>query len=108
MQSTIATAQLESFNPATGELVGAVDITPPEDVQGVVDAVAALQPAWGALTLAERARYLERAGQILLEDADEIRDLIVREQGKPRNEAFSMELLPTIDALKWIAAARPR
>src|SRR5207245_7253400 len=31
--------------------------------------------------------------------------LIVREQGKPRNEAFSMEVLPTIDALHWIARA---
>ena len=29
----------------------------------------------------------------------------MREQGKPRNEAFSMEVLPTIDALRWIARA---
>ena len=29
-----------------------------------------------------------------------------REQGKPRNEAFSMEVLPTIDALRWIAQRR--
>jgi acyl-CoA reductase-like NAD-dependent aldehyde dehydrogenase len=105
MQATIATAQLESFNPATGEPVGAVPITLPEDVQGVVDAVASLQPAWAALTLEKRARSLERAGQLVLEEADEIRDLIVREQGKPRNEAFSMEILPTIDALHWIAGA---
>ena len=42
---------------------------------------------------------------MLLDESDEIRDLIVREQGKPRNEAFAMELLPTIDALNWIAKA---
>ncbi|HTU85193.1 MAG TPA: aldehyde dehydrogenase family protein [Solirubrobacteraceae bacterium] len=105
MQATIATDQLESFNPATGELVGSVPITAPEDVQGVVDSVASLQPAWGALPLSERGRYLQRAAQLLLEDADEIRDLIVREQGKPRNEAFAMEILPTVDALNWIAGA---
>ncbi len=29
----------------------------------------------------------------------------MREQGKPRNEAFTMELLPTIDSLRWIARA---
>ena len=51
----------------------------------------------------DRARYLERAAQVLIDESDEIRDLIVREQGKPRNEAFSMEILPTIDALNWIA-----
>jgi acyl-CoA reductase-like NAD-dependent aldehyde dehydrogenase len=105
MHATIATAQLESFNPATGERVGAVRTTAPEDVQSVVDAVAAVQPAWGATTLEQRGRYLERAAQVVLEECDEIRDLIVREQGKPRAEAFSMELLPTIDALGWIAKA---
>ena len=50
-------------------------------------------------------RYLERASQVLLDQDDDIRDLLAREQGKPRTEAFSMEVLPTIDALQWIARA---
>jgi acyl-CoA reductase-like NAD-dependent aldehyde dehydrogenase len=105
MEATTATAtvQLESFNPATGELVGAVPVTPPDDVQSVVDAVADVQPAWAALSLEERGRYLERAAQVVLEHDDDIRDLIAREQGKPRAEAFAMEVLPTVDALGWIA-----
>ena len=96
-------ASIESFNPATGELLGSVPAMPPPEVQGVVDAVAKVQPFWAQLTLADRARYLERAAQVVIDDGDEIRDLIVREQGKPRVEAFSMEVLPTIDALRWIA-----
>jgi acyl-CoA reductase-like NAD-dependent aldehyde dehydrogenase len=103
MDTATATTQLESFNPATGEPIGKVQITAPGDVQAVVDAVAAAQPAWAQLTLAERGQHLERAARVLLDESDEIRDLIVREQGKPRNEAFSMEILPTIDALGWIA-----
>jgi succinate-semialdehyde dehydrogenase/glutarate-semialdehyde dehydrogenase len=103
--ATTAISQLESFNPATGELVGAVPVTAPDDVQGVVDAVVAAQPAWAGLTLEERGAVLQRAAHVVLEAADEIRDLIVREQGKPRNEAFSMEILPTVDALGWIAHA---
>jgi succinate-semialdehyde dehydrogenase/glutarate-semialdehyde dehydrogenase len=99
------TSQLESFSPATGALVGAVQTTTPEDVQSVVDAVAAVQPEWAALSLKQRARYLERAAQVVLDEDDDIRDLIVREQGKPRAEAFAMEVLPTVDALKWIARA---
>jgi len=98
-----ATRQLESFNPATGELIGSVPVTAPEDVQAVVDAVASVQPFWAELTLEDRARYLERAAQVLIDESDDIRDLIVAEQGKPRNEAFAMEVLPTIDALTWIA-----
>src|SRR5207237_6394548 len=98
-------AQLKSLNPATGEQLGSVPIIPPDQVQPLVDAVAKVQPFWAQLTLADRARYLERAAQVVIDEGDEIRDLIVREQGKPRNEAFSMEVLPTIDALNWIADA---
>jgi acyl-CoA reductase-like NAD-dependent aldehyde dehydrogenase len=103
--SATATAQLESFDPLTGGRIGAVPVTAPDDVGAVVDAVAKVQPFWAQLTLAARARYLERAAQVLIDEADEISDLIVREQGKPRNEAFSMEVLPTIDALHWVARA---
>jgi acyl-CoA reductase-like NAD-dependent aldehyde dehydrogenase len=108
MELAAAAAVLESFNPATGERLGSVALTPPEAVQSVVDEVAIVQPFWAQLTLGDRARYLERAAQVLIDEGDEIRDLIVSEQGKPRNEAFSMELLPTIDALHWIARAGPR
>jgi acyl-CoA reductase-like NAD-dependent aldehyde dehydrogenase len=103
-----ASATLESFDPATGARIGAVPVTAPEDVQAVVDAADSVQPFWSQLTLRDRARYLERAGQVLLDESDEIRDLIVSEQGKPRNEAFAMELLPTIDALHWIAGEGQR
>jgi succinate-semialdehyde dehydrogenase / glutarate-semialdehyde dehydrogenase len=105
MTTTAPPDQLESFNPATGERLGGVHVTPPEEVQAVVDAVAKVQPFWAQLRLDDRARYLERAAQVLIDESDEIRDLIVHEQGKPRNEAFAMEVLPTIDALTWIARA---
>jgi succinate-semialdehyde dehydrogenase/glutarate-semialdehyde dehydrogenase len=84
-----------------------VPVTPPDQVQAVVAQVAAVQPIWAQLPLGDRARYLERAAQVVIDEGDEIRDLIVREQGKPRNEAFSMEVLPSIDALHWIARAGP-
>jgi acyl-CoA reductase-like NAD-dependent aldehyde dehydrogenase len=103
LEAATATGRLESFNPATGELLGAVSITAPEDVEAVVGSVAEVQPFWAQLTLEDRARYLERTAQVLIDESDEIRDLIVREQGKPRSEAFTMEVLPTIDALTWIA-----
>src|SRR5271167_374536 len=56
----IAAAQLESFNPATGQRIGAVDVTSPGDVQAIVDSVAKVQPLWAQLTLEDRARYMER------------------------------------------------
>jgi acyl-CoA reductase-like NAD-dependent aldehyde dehydrogenase len=103
VEAATATATLESHSPSDGRSLGSVAVTSPQDVQPVVDAVGRLQPFWAQLTLAERGRYLQRAAQVLIDESDQIRDLLAAEQGKPRNEAFSMELLPTIDALGWIA-----
>ena len=98
-----ATGQLESFDPATGELVGSVPTITPEQVQSVVDEVAAVQPFWAQLPLSDRARYMRRTAQVIIDSLDEITALLSREQGKPRNESYVMELIPTIDALHWIA-----
>ena len=95
--------RLDSFNPATGELVGSVPTLAPEDVQAVVDDVTSVQPFWALLPLSDRARYMRRAAQAIIDDLDGIATLLSREQGKPINESYVMELLPTIDALHWIA-----
>ncbi len=99
---------LESFNPATGELVGSVETITPEQVQGVVDDVAEVQPFWAQLSLEDRARYMRRTADVLLDDIDEVAELLTREQGKPRTESYTMELLPTIDSLRWIAENGPK
>src|SRR3954454_8645612 len=108
VQTAPSTSTLESFNPATGELVGSVPTIVPEEVQGVVDDVARIQPAWAELPAKTRARYMRRAAEVLLDEIDEIADLLVDEQGKPRTEAYTMELLTTVDALHWIAKAGPK
>src|SRR3954462_455050 len=107
-QAPPSQSTLESFNPATGELVGSVATITPDQVQAVVDDVARIQPAWAELSLQDRARYMKRAADALLDDIDEIAELLVQEQGKPRAEAYTMELLPTVDALHWCAKAGPK
>ncbi|HVC06342.1 MAG TPA: aldehyde dehydrogenase family protein [Solirubrobacterales bacterium] len=107
-QSPPAQSTLESFNPATGELVGSVATITPDQVQAVVDDVARIQPVWAELGLAGRGRYMRRSADALLDEIDEIADLLVAEQGKPRTEAYTMELLPTVDALHWCAKAGPK
>ena len=98
-------AELGSFNPATGELIGSVPTLTPAKVQGVVDDVAEVQPFWAQLSLDDRARYMRRAADVLLDELDELARLLTREQGKPIVESYTMELLPTIDALTWVADA---
>src|SRR5215218_7030427 len=96
---------LESFNPATGELIGTVETITPEQVQSVVDDVAEVQPFWAQLSLVDRARYMLRAADALVADMEEVASLLTREQGKPLAESYVMELIPTIDALHWCAKA---
>ena len=50
---------------------------------------------------------MRRAADALLDEIDDLSELLASEQGKPRTEAYAMELLPTIDALHWCAEAGP-
>ena len=79
----------------------------PSEVQAVVDDVAEVQPFWAQLSLADRARYMRRAADVLVDEMEEVADLLTREQGKPITESYVMELIPTIDALHWCADAGP-
>jgi acyl-CoA reductase-like NAD-dependent aldehyde dehydrogenase len=62
-----APAELQSYSPTTGELLGAVPTITPDQVQAVVDDVAGVQPFWAQLSLNDRARYLRRTAQVLLD-----------------------------------------
>jgi acyl-CoA reductase-like NAD-dependent aldehyde dehydrogenase len=101
------TAELESFSPIDGARLGAVPTVTPADVQSVVDDVASVQPFWAQLPLSDRARYMRRAGQAIIDQLDDLAALLTREQGKPLAESYVMELVPTIDCLRWLADAGP-
>jgi acyl-CoA reductase-like NAD-dependent aldehyde dehydrogenase len=97
------TAQLTARDPATGAAIGAVAITAPEQVEQVVEAVAKVQPLWALLRVKDRARYMTRMAQAVIDDFDELQEALGREQGRPRAEIGALELLAAIDALRWIA-----
>ena len=99
---------LESFNPATGELVGSVETIDPGRGPGGGRRRRRGAAVLGA-ALARRPRPATCAGppRSWSADIEEVADLLTREQGKPITESYTMELIPTIDALRWIAEAGP-
>jgi acyl-CoA reductase-like NAD-dependent aldehyde dehydrogenase len=106
MASTIqntAQRRLVARNPATGAELGRVTQTPPERIDEVVGAIAKVQPLWALLRVSDRARYMRRMAQAVIDEFDELTDALVAEQGRPRAEIATLELLAAIDALKWIA-----
>jgi succinate-semialdehyde dehydrogenase/glutarate-semialdehyde dehydrogenase len=92
-----------AIDPATGELLGSVIVTAPAEVADVVAQVTKVQPLWALLRLEDRARYMRRMAQAIVDELDELREAIAREQGRPRTEVAALELLVAIDALKWVA-----
>jgi acyl-CoA reductase-like NAD-dependent aldehyde dehydrogenase len=100
--------RLESVSPATGDVLGSVRITPPKEVAAAVEGAAGAQRLWRALRIADRARYMQRAAQAVIDEADELTQLVCREQGRPRAEAELMELVPAIESLQWLAEHGPK
>jgi succinate-semialdehyde dehydrogenase/glutarate-semialdehyde dehydrogenase len=103
-----ATGELRVVNPATLQVVGSVPATDPAHVQELVAEAGYAQERWGETTLAERAALLDRLTEIVLDRADEIADTVVAETAKPRTEAFTSELFPAADALRFLARSTPR
>ncbi len=106
-QQAAEPASLESFSPASGELLGSVQVTAPREVAAAVDAAAGAQRLWRSLRLRDRARYMQRAAQAVIDEADELAALLGSEQGRPRAEAEIMELLVAIETLQWLAEHGP-
>src|SRR5438067_4412623 len=104
VSETAAQASLEIRDPARGEILGSVRATQPDRVPELERAVAKLQPLWALLRVSDRARYMDRMAQAVIDDFDELARSIAREQGRPAAEVAALELLPAIDALLWVAA----
>jgi acyl-CoA reductase-like NAD-dependent aldehyde dehydrogenase len=103
MSTTSARAQQFAHNPCTGDVLGSVQVTVPERVQEVVQEVARVQPLWALLRVQDRARYMRRMAQSVIDDFDELQRALSREQGRPAAEVAALELLAAIDALIWVA-----
>src|SRR5438105_4995719 len=104
VSDTAAQASVQVRDPAHGALLGSVPAAQPQHIAEVVRAVAKVQPLWALLRVADRARYMRRMAQAVIDDFDELARSISAEQGRPAAEVAALELLPAIDALLWIAA----
>jgi acyl-CoA reductase-like NAD-dependent aldehyde dehydrogenase len=58
---------------------------------------------WAALRVPDRARYLERTAQAVIDEFDDICGAIAAESQRPRAEIAALELLAAIDVLRWLA-----
>lgn len=103
MRETRDDEVLQSFDPATGELLGEVPVTPPDHVDGIATEVERIQRGWALTPLPERLRVIARAGQVLLRRHDDVALAITRENGKTLVESGIVEVANGIATLDWVA-----
>jgi acyl-CoA reductase-like NAD-dependent aldehyde dehydrogenase len=73
-------------------------------IADAMTAARAAQPAWAALPIAERIARLRRMRQIVARDAEAIAATVAR----PVPETVMAEMLPFLDACRWLEGAAPR
>jgi len=94
---------LISIDPSTGEEIGRVPLMDAAEVAAAVAKARVAQPAWAGLSYRDRARFILRAREVVLDQLEEIAKLISRETGKPVTEAIAMEIVPTLDLMHYFA-----
>lgn len=105
---TTDAARIDAVSPIDGRRLGSVEVTDPSAVPAAVAEAAEVQRLWAQLRLSDRARYLTRAAQAVIDEWDELARVLVAEQGRPLAEVQSMELLPAVETLQWLAESGPR
>ncbi|KQQ83484.1 aldehyde dehydrogenase family protein [Arthrobacter sp. Leaf137] len=73
------------LDPATGAAVGEAPVHSVADLEVAITAAAAAQPAWAALGHDARSAILLKAADAVERSAEELAQLLSREQGKPLN-----------------------
>lgn len=88
-------------NPATGECLGQVEITTPEQIPERVKRARAAQQQWSRSTFAQRRAVLKNIMDYVLQHADELCEEIVRDSGKTYENAMLGEVLPICNKIRW-------
>jgi betaine-aldehyde dehydrogenase len=92
-----------SINPATGVVLGYVVAAGSAQVNAAVAAAKQAQPAWAAMTGAERARILHRAAALLRSRNEELAQLETRDTGKPIQETRVVDVASGADCFEYFA-----
>lgn len=78
--------KIKSFNPASGKLIGEVEVTSEADIKKKVTQARQVAAKWRNTSLEQRVRYLKKAKEIFQGHESEIAELISQEVGTPISE----------------------
>jgi acyl-CoA reductase-like NAD-dependent aldehyde dehydrogenase len=103
----VTVARIAVENPATGEVIGHVDDLRPDQVAALVDRARRAQPGWEAVGFERRAEVMYELRRWVLRNRERVLDLLIKENGKTREDAVLAEMFYFCDALGfWAQNAR--
>lgn len=94
--------ELNVVNPANGQIVGSVPYGGEEEANEAIDAAHDAFQSWSQTTAYERAIYLKRLYELMIEHRDELAQIMTMEMGKPINESIG-EVTSAAAFLEWFA-----
>jgi acyl-CoA reductase-like NAD-dependent aldehyde dehydrogenase len=90
-------------NPATGEILGYSPLTSMEELKQIIADARVAQESWSGLAVKERVKYMVRVRDYLTQRAEEIAEVICRDNGKTRVDALATEVMPAAMAVDYYA-----
>lgn len=100
-------ARFKTHNPRTGEVLAEVEVTSPEALEEAVRRAVRVQEAWASTPLSHRADLFRNLLNRLVAHAEDLADLISREEGKPRKEALLTDVLPAAEGVRYLIHRGP-
>src|SRR6266550_4754836 len=92
---------LPSINPATGEVLGHIEKTPPSLLPEIVSRERIAQDVWAKLPIRDRCEKLRGLRDRIMASRLELADAVVRESGKPRVEALFADVFVALDSAEY-------
>ncbi|MCH7598764.1 MAG: aldehyde dehydrogenase family protein [Myxococcales bacterium] len=83
--------------------IGEIEVQAEAEVRAAVERARKAQPEWAALSVESRAGYLRKVLKIVIERQEDVIETVIRETGKTRSEAITMEVFSACDSLAYYA-----
>ncbi len=99
---------IEVTCPSNGKVIGSVPIASTEDVAAAVERARVAQVEWDARSLQERCDVLREVKNRIIARTDEICALLSQEQGKPKVEGLTTEVVSLVDLIQYFTGEAER
>jgi len=95
--------QLTLKSPVDLSHIGTYDCTTSDEISVVMTQAKIAQAKWKKTSLKERVELMHRVADVVIQQQDRIMDVVMRETGKPIQEAMAMEVFSSVDSLVFYA-----